>query len=286
MIGTGRQFVEAAVSQSHTDDSDPLLDFSSERDAVGEASQSQSAPEPPAQAIAGLADPAPQPPPPSPSISIEPLIARIGRLESALEDSKIQVSALKSEVATLVRTIGDIRNSVAEVKKRARRPEAIRIPSSWRIPARPSRTVSVILAAIVGLGGGIFGWVYLRGPADSPVGTLPETSQETAFAPADQPVAPTVSPSPAPVPVAARVPAQGSRVNYFGSLSIDSEPGGEVFLNRESVGHTPLRLAKLKAGSHLVWVERDGYRRFTRVVEVPADRVTRLFADLELLSAR
>jgi len=75
-------------------------------------------------------------------------------------------------------------------------------------------------------------------------------------------------------------------VNYVGSLSIDSQPGGEVFLDRESAGHTPLRLTNLKAGSHLIWIERDGYRRFTRVIEVPSDRVTRLFADLELLSAR
>jgi hypothetical protein len=42
----------------------------------------------------------------------------------------------------------------------------------------------------------------------------------------------------------------------------------------------------LKAGSHLVWIERDGYRRFTRVVQVPADRVSRLWADLEPLATR
>jgi len=47
------------------------------------------------------------------------------------------------------------------------------------------------------------------------------------------------------------------------------------------VGKTPVRAEKLKAGSHLVWIERDGYHRFTRVVLVPADRVSRLFADLE-----
>jgi hypothetical protein len=47
-----------------------------------------------------------------------------------------------------------------------------------------------------------------------------------------------------------------------------------------------LRLTNLRAGSHLIWVERDGYRRFTRVVPVPADRVTRLFADLEPIAAR
>jgi hypothetical protein len=134
--------------------------------------------------------------------------------------------------------------------------------------------------------------MYFTGAPDSRSGAVPEPVQETAFAPADQPVAPAPSPiaAAAPVPVAARAPAPAAarerRVAYFGALSVDAQPGGEVFLDRASVGHTPLRLNNLKAGSHLIWVERDGYRRFTRVIEVPADRVTRLFADLEPLSAR
>ena len=37
-------------------------------------------------------------------------------------------------------------------------------------------------------------------------------------------------------------------------------------------------LENLRAGSHLIWIERDGYRRWTRVVQVPADRVTRVSA--------
>jgi hypothetical protein len=68
---------------------------------------------------------------------------------------------------------------------------------------------------------------------------------------------------------------------YVGTLSIDADPDGEVFIDRQSIGRTPARAENLKAGSHLVWIERDGYRRFTRVVQVPADRVTRLVADLE-----
>ena len=38
--------------------------------------------------------------------------------------------------------------------------------------------------------------------------------------------------------------------------------------NRKTVGSTPLRVEKLRAGSHLIWIERDGYRRWTRVVAV------------------
>ena len=75
-------------------------------------------------------------------------------------------------------------------------------------------------------------------------------------------------------------------IEYVGTLSIDSDPPAEVSIDRKPAGRTPLRAANLKAGSHLIWIERDGYRRFTRVVEVPADRVSRVVADLEPISQR
>lgn len=69
---------------------------------------------------------------------------------------------------------------------------------------------------------------------------------------------------------------------FVGTLSVDAVPaGGEVFINRKSVGPTPVRLSGLRAGSHLVWIERAGYRRFTRVVTVPADKVSRVSVALE-----
>jgi hypothetical protein len=67
-------------------------------------------------------------------------------------------------------------------------------------------------------------------------------------------------------------------------LTIDASPGGEVFVDRRSVGHTPVRLEKLRAGSHLIWIEREGYRRWTRVVAVTADRISRVTADLDPIS--
>jgi hypothetical protein len=73
-------------------------------------------------------------------------------------------------------------------------------------------------------------------------------------------------------------------VNFVGTLTIDAEPAGEVFVNRRSAGRTPLRLDNLPAGSHLIWIEREGYRRWTRVVAVVADRVSRISASLDPLS--
>ena len=47
------------------------------------------------------------------------------------------------------------------------------------------------------------------------------------------------------------------------------------------MGKTPVRVSGLRAGSHLVWIEREGYRLWTRVVAVPADNVTRVSVALE-----
>jgi hypothetical protein len=45
-----------------------------------------------------------------------------------------------------------------------------------------------------------------------------------------------------------------------------------------------MRLEDLRAGSHLIWIEREGYRRWTRVVAVAADRISRVSVSLEPLS--
>jgi hypothetical protein len=73
-------------------------------------------------------------------------------------------------------------------------------------------------------------------------------------------------------------------VSYVGTLTIDAEPAGDVFVNRKRVGRTPMRLEDLRAGSHLIWIEREGYRRWTRVVAVAADRISRVSVSLEPLS--
>ena len=69
---------------------------------------------------------------------------------------------------------------------------------------------------------------------------------------------------------------------YIGTLAVLSEPAGAaVFVNREYVGATPLNIPRVRAGSHVVWVEGDGYRRWTDSVLVPADKVTRVNVNLE-----
>lgn len=69
---------------------------------------------------------------------------------------------------------------------------------------------------------------------------------------------------------------------FYGSLRVESEPvGAAVFVNRELVGETPITLNELRAGSRAVWVESDGYQRWSAGVLVPADKQTRISVKLQ-----
>jgi hypothetical protein len=102
---------------------------------------------------------------------------------------------------------------------------------------------------------------------------LPVAESPKAAASTNTP--PRAEPQPAP-----------ERAGYVGTLSIDASPDGQVLVNGKDAGRTPLRLENLKAGAHLIWVERDGYRRWTKVVDVPAGKISRVFANLEPIASR
>jgi hypothetical protein len=275
MIGSETGPGRVRVSQL-VEDPDPLLAFANEPGGVPPAATPS---DPATQPVAATED--------APRLlrapTVDPLIARVDRLERALEDSKKQVSILKSEVATLVRALGDI-------KKPMSRSDAT--PS--RATRSDIRTVAAAVGIVIGLGFGILTWMYLTTDADSTIAApAPVSTQGLVADPPPAVRGPTVSEGPktsAPIASAAlkapKAPQASGPPLYVGTLSIDSSPGGKVFLDRQKAGITPLRLTNLRAGSHLIWIERDGYRRFTRVVQVPSDRVTRLSAELEPIPVR
>lgn len=85
---------------------------------------------------------------------------------------------------------------------------------------------------------------------------------------------PVAAPVPLSTPVVAK-PAPGEL--FLGTLVIESDPvGATVFMNRERVGETPLTLLDLRAGSRVIWLESDGYQRWSAGVLVPAEKETRL----------
>ncbi|HEX6164635.1 MAG TPA: PEGA domain-containing protein [Vicinamibacterales bacterium] len=280
---------------------DPLLAFSNET-----AGARSSAPplEPGLQPIAATEDRSSIQQPPE---SDRALAARVERLEHALAESKSQAAALKSEVATLVRAVADIRRSPI-------RPSVVptKIASERFRPGTAPKIAGLIVGAALGIGG----WMYLSSDTDATIAApasdvrgpapdaAPAADSDAPLAPsvvlaaetidrgpaANEPPAKSIAPVQAPKVTPARDDSDRSSnvtaARYVGTLSIDADPGGEVFVNRQSAGRTPLRLTDLRAGSHLIWVEREGYRRWTRVVQVPANRVTRLSADLEPLAPR
>ncbi len=104
-----------------------------------------------------------------------------------------------------------------------------------------------------------------------------------------QPVQPRKQPATVKQPVPARQPVQAAQPKqpvqagrFVGTLEITSDPpGAAVLVDRRRVGQTPIEVSELQSGSHVIWIERSGYLRWTTAVHVSADKLTRVSARLE-----
>ena len=77
-------------------------------------------------------------------------------------------------------------------------------------------------------------------------------------------------------------PATRRTTEFGGTLSIRSTPDkAQVRIDRERAGETPLVLRRLRAGSHAIWIEHEGYQRWTAGVNVPAYEVTQVTVTLK-----
>jgi hypothetical protein len=267
-------------------DDDPLLGFSSEAPPVEpHVAETKADRTPPPLAESGRTD--------------DSVIGRVAELERQLERSLIEIANLRSDVATLVGALADMKKRQSEPPKPASVPR-----TSTQLSRRATAMVAIIVAMLGVAAWGALSLATSDGGVPPPVETgdsaalteppapiadqvdTPMAVQTVAAistlgperaAPALPPPRPAAS-QPAPEPQEAPPPPAGG---YVGTLSIDASPAGDVFLNRKSVGRTPVRLEQLRAGSHLIWIERDGYRRWTRVVPVAANRVSRVSAELD-----
>jgi len=244
---------------------------------------------------------------------IADLCHRLELAERLLDQSVNEVVTLKSELATLV-------TMLEEIRKRPSRPKAPVQLLPGQLAARISgvrvTTAAVVLAALATGAWGLMTFApdevseasaaerepvkpvsdpppFVDSGPPSPIQNAASVSAAAARpapAPPARPPARIASrlaggaaASSAAPAAPARPPARATPrpAGYVGTLTIDASPGGDVFLNRERVGPTPVRLEKLRAGSHLIWIEREGYRRWTRVVAVTADKISRVSADLD-----
>lgn len=72
-----------------------------------------------------------------------------------------------------------------------------------------------------------------------------------------------------------------SCISNKGTLSVDSYPrGAEVYLNNEYIGNTPLT-EKINIGKYSVEVKKEGYKNYSREVEIKRGKETIIIANLE-----
>ena len=241
------------------------------------------------------------------------LTAKLDEAAREIERSHREVAALRAELATNVAKTRDIERKA----RRGAKPIAPRQPV---VPAREQhRFGKVVALAVLVLANAIL-WRVAVAPlsidraqlvaervattADrlaplagraAPIEAAPIEDRVQPASPllvlpvtVAAPLAPVAAalvrdPRPLPKRAASVVAEQPAKPReFFGTLAVQTDPpGAAVFVNRQPVGETPLRLPAMRAGSHLLWIERDGYQRWTRVVTVPADQVTSVNARLE-----
>lgn len=195
---------------------------------------------------------------------------RVARLDESIERLTSDVASLKLELATLTSALRELR-----AERSGRRTAASDAPPPVEPPVKPSLAPA---AVVVLLATAVLSWRLIAVPPVSQISAPPVAAVAAQLLPPplpDQPAPWRPSTEPPITPLV-------KPTIYKGTLSVNADrPGATVFVNRQNVGVAPVRIRNLRAGAHLVWIERDGYRRWTRVVTVPAERVTRVSADLE-----
>ena len=111
-------------------------------------------------------------------------------------------------------------------------------------------------------------------PDISPLEVRIWTAQATPEPPAAEPSAPHEIDSAAQATV---IKAPPPNVRFKGHLVVDSVPAGaRVLINQQPAGVTPLQLTDYPAGSYAVWVEHEGYERWTAGIRIQAHTTTHI----------
>jgi hypothetical protein len=198
---------------------------------------------------------------------------RLTERDETIERLTSEVTSLKLELATLISAVRDLQFHYPASRRIGRPMVVSPAPRPTMIPA----AIVVLLAA------GLLSWQLIANPPSDRDSTRPNPVATTAHVP-EAPVPEAPAPQDEDVAAPAAEAPVVQRTIYKGTLSVNADrPGATVFVNHRKVGTAPVRVRNLRAGSHLVWIERDGYQRWTKVITVPAERVTRVSADLEPL---
>lgn len=180
--------------------------------------------------------------------------------QETVDRMRSEITALKLELATL-------HSAFREIQYQSARPRMKKVEPPVRANIYPAAVVVLLAASLLT-------WQLITTPHAKPGAPLAKIDRPAPAAPVAV-IDTTASPALAVKPIV-------KPLVYRGTLSVNADhPGATVFVNHRKVGRAPVRVKNLRAGAHLVWVESEGYRRWTRVVTVPAEQLTRVSADLE-----
>ena len=202
------------------------------------------------------------------------LDSHVGRLDESVARLTSEVTSLKLELATITSALRELR-----AEHSARGAQHSPAPVAMEPLVKPTMTPAAVVVLIAS---GLLSWQLIATPRVNRPAAPPVQGAELSLPSPlpDQPLASTRSTEPPMTPLI-------KPTIYRGTLAVAADrPGATVFVNHRNMGPAPVRVRNLRAGAHLVWIERDGYRRWTRVVTVPAERVTRVTADLEPIEIR
>jgi PEGA domain len=196
---------------------------------------------------------------------------RIARGASSPRDKEVTFGIVAGITAVVLTAVLAPRSPHVATTERSRvsNQTSVSTPFTAALPASPAAAIDATQVLPAGLPG------HLNNPSERPIATekkqlVERVRTKNASVTARQSSAASVAKAPISAPV------------FVGALDIESDPpGSSVFIDRKYVGQTPIQLSELRAGSHVVWIVRDGHQRWTASVLVRAETRTHITATLQ-----
>ena len=149
------------------------------------------------------------------------------------------------------------------------------MPKAVAKKSRAGLIVGALVVAVLGVGGYL---VLGRGKASQ----SPPSQPQQAAAPVTPP-SQTGGTDSAKAPPRRQTPPRRRAVETppaapaeeYGTITVNANPFGTVFIDGAEVGTTPIILYRVKAGRHTIRVERAGYKTQTETVQVDANNPVR-----------
>ncbi len=152
--------------------------------------------------------------------------------------------------------------------------------AGMKIPAGKKKrsSVGMVVGALVVVAAGVGGYLALGQKSEPPP---PPAPPPRGSAPAPPPVVQPAPPASRRVPdnrrQAARAPAPppSAPAAAQGSISVNSNPPGTLFIDGRDLGPVPVIEQPVSVGRHTIRVERPGYKTKTETIDVPANNPVR-----------